>query len=99
MLEIVYSDPLVGRYAKIVFDDARTLLGGILVGDASAYATPADAGARDPGDPAALIVPAAGESGIGLDALPDDAEICSCNGVSKGCDPVHGRRRRPRHAA
>ncbi len=66
-------------------DDARTLLGGILVGDASAYATLKPMVGREiPGDPAALIAPAAGESGMGLDALPDDAEICSCNGVSKG---------------
>lgn len=85
-LEIVYSDPLAGRYAKIVLsDDARTLLGGILVGDASAYATLKPMVGREiPGDPAALIAPAAGESCMGLDALPDDAEICSCNGVSKG---------------
>ena len=38
-LEIVYADPVAGVYKKLVLsDDARTLLGGILVGDASAYA-------------------------------------------------------------
>ena len=38
-LEVVYADPVAGVYKKLVLsDDARTLLGGILVGDASAYA-------------------------------------------------------------
>jgi nitrite reductase (NADH) large subunit len=86
-LEIVHSDPVAGTYKKLVIsDDARTLLGGILVGDADAYAMLKPmVGHSLPGDPAALIAPAGGASeGIGLSALPDDAEICSCNGVSKG---------------
>ncbi len=86
-LEIVYSDPVAGTYKKLVLsDDASTLLGGILVGDADAYALLKPmVGQQIPGDPAALIAPSAGEGGgIGLSALPDDAEICSCNGVSKG---------------
>ena len=38
-LEVVYADPVAGVYKKLVLsDDARTLLGGILVGDAPAYA-------------------------------------------------------------
>ncbi|OBA67451.1 nitrite reductase large subunit [Gordonia sp. 852002-10350_SCH5691597] len=86
-LEIVYSDPVAGTYKKLVLsDDASTLLGGILVGDADAYAMLKPMVGREiPGDPSSLIAPAAGEGGgIGLSALPDDAEICSCNGVSKG---------------
>ncbi|MBY4573315.1 nitrite reductase (NAD(P)H) [Gordonia paraffinivorans] len=84
-LEITYHDAVAGRYAKIVVsDDAKTLLGGILVGDASAYAMLKPMVGREiPGDPAALIAPEGGV-GVGMDALPDDAEICSCNGVSKG---------------
>jgi nitrite reductase (NADH) large subunit len=86
-LEIVYSDPVGGTYKKLVLaDDARTLLGGILVGDADAYAIlKPSVGSELAGDPAAMIAPAgAGSEGIGLSALPDEAEICSCNGVSKG---------------
>ncbi|MGV9826442.1 nitrite reductase large subunit NirB [Gordonia sp. NPDC003429] len=86
-LEIVYSDPVAGTYKKLVLsDDASTLLGGILVGDADAYAMLKPMVGREiPGDPSAMIAPAAGEGGgIGLSALPDDAEICSCNAVSKG---------------
>lgn len=86
-LEIVYSDPVAGTYKKLVLsDDASTLLGGILVGDADAYAMLKPMVGREiPGDPSSLIAPAGAEgAGIGLSALPDDAEICSCNGVSKG---------------
>ncbi len=39
-LEVVYADPVAGVYKKLVLsDDAQTLLGGVLVGDASAYAS------------------------------------------------------------
>ena len=67
----------------VVADDGRTVLGGILVGDADAYATLKPMVGRElPGDPSALIAPAAGTESA-LSALPDDAEICSCNGVSR----------------
>ncbi|WP_328858539.1 nitrite reductase large subunit NirB [Williamsia herbipolensis] len=84
-LEVVFSDPVAGTYAKVVVsDDARTLLGGILVGDADAYAMLKPmVGSAIPGDPSDLIAPSGGPA-IGLGALPDAAEICSCNAVSKG---------------
>ncbi|MFV2196451.1 nitrite reductase large subunit NirB [Nocardiopsis sp. LOL_012] len=84
-LDVVVNDAASGRYAKIVIsDDATTLLGGILVGDASAYATLRPlVGSPLPGDPLALITPDGGAA-IGADALPDDAQICSCNAVTKG---------------
>ncbi|WP_068280947.1 nitrite reductase large subunit NirB [Aldersonia kunmingensis] len=83
-LEVVLADAAKGTYSKLVVsDDAKTLLGGILVGDASAYAALRPlVGRALPGDPAALISPAGAE--IGADALPDDAQVCSCNDVSKG---------------
>ncbi|MEV0946080.1 nitrite reductase large subunit NirB [Rhodococcus sp. NPDC049939] len=83
-LEVVLSDAAKGTYAKLVVsDDAKTLLGGILVGDASAYASLRPLVGRElPGDPAALISPAGEKPGAG--SLPDDAEVCSCNGVTKG---------------
>lgn len=83
-LEVVLSDAAKGTYAKLVVsDDAKTLLGGILVGDASAYASLRPLVGRElPGDPASLISPAGEKPGAG--SLPDDAEVCSCNGVTKG---------------
>ncbi len=83
-LEVVLNDAVAGSYAKLVVsDDASTLLGGILVGDASRYAVLRPLTGRAlPGDPMALIAPAGAEIGIG--SLPDDAQICSCHAVSKG---------------
>jgi nitrite reductase (NADH) large subunit len=84
-LEVVFNNAVAGTYSKLVVsDDATTLLGGLLVGDASSYgALRPLVGRTLPGDPAALIAPA-GAGGIGVDALPDDAQVCSCNNVSKG---------------
>ncbi|EHB50619.1 nitrite reductase (NAD(P)H), large subunit [Mycolicibacterium rhodesiae JS60] len=82
-LEVVLNDAVNATYAKLVVsDDVSTLLGGILVGDASAYATLRPMVGRPlPADPATLISPAGAEVGVG--ALPDDAQICSCNAVTK----------------
>nr|WP_156751336.1 nitrite reductase large subunit NirB [Mycobacterium sp. 1245111.1] len=85
-LEVVVSDPIGGTYAKLVLsDDAQTLLGGVLVGDASSYGVLRPlVGSQLPGDPVALIAPAgSGGAAIGIGALPDDAQICSCNNVTK----------------
>jgi nitrite reductase (NADH) large subunit len=86
-LEVVVSDPIRGSYAKLVLsDDAQTLLGGVLVGDASNYGVLRPlVGSQLPGDPVALIAPAGSGDGpaIGVAALPDEAQICSCNNVTK----------------
>jgi nitrite reductase (NADH) large subunit len=81
-LEVVHNDPIAGRYAKLVVsDDARTLLGGVLVGDATAYGTlRALVGAELPADPGALISPSGAELDPG--ALPGDAQVCSCHAVT-----------------
>jgi nitrite reductase (NADH) large subunit len=83
-LEVVVNDPVAGTYAKLVVsDDAQTLLGGVLVGDASKYAALRPlVGSPLPADPVALIAPGGVE--LGADALPDTAQICSCNAVTKG---------------
>ncbi|GAA2600166.1 nitrite reductase large subunit NirB [Streptomyces axinellae] len=88
-LEVVLNDPVAATYGKLVVsDDAKTLLGGILVGDASAYPLlrPLVGGAL-PSDPAALLAPdSAGgtAAGGGVAGLPDSAQICSCHAVTKG---------------
>ncbi|MGH3961048.1 nitrite reductase large subunit NirB [Mycobacterium sp.] len=88
-LQVVVNDPVKQTYAKLVLsDDAKTLLGGILVGDASAYGVLRPmVGSELPGDPLALISPAGsgdGAAALGVGALPDSAQICSCNNVTKG---------------
>ncbi|OBF29209.1 nitrite reductase large subunit NirB [Mycobacterium sp. ACS4331] len=88
-LEVVVNDPVNQTYAKLVLsDDAKTLLGGVLVGDASSYGVLRPmVGGQLPGDPLALITPAdtrSGAAALGVGALPDDAQICSCNNVTKG---------------
>lgn len=88
-LEVVVNDAVGQTYAKLVLsDDAKTLLGGILVGDASAYGILRPmVGEPLPGDPLALIAPAGsegGSTGLGVGALPVGAQICSCNNVTKG---------------
>jgi nitrite reductase (NADH) large subunit len=82
-LEVVLNDAVAGSYKKLVLsDDARTLLGGVLVGDASAYATLRPLVGRPvPGDPAGLISPAGAAVGAGV--LPADAQVCSCHGVTR----------------
>ncbi|MBA8824787.1 nitrite reductase (NADH) large subunit [Saccharopolyspora lacisalsi] len=82
-LEVVYANNAAGTYAKLVLsDDARVLLGGVLVGDAGAYATLRPLVNRElPSSPEQLLLPAGG--GVSTGALPDDAVVCSCNNVSK----------------
>jgi nitrite reductase (NADH) large subunit len=82
---ICVEDQLRGTYKKLVFrSDARQLLGGILVGDAASYGTllhwtRSKATLSETLDELGL----SGSSGTGgAAALPDDAQVCSCNGVS-----------------
>ncbi|MFC4146241.1 nitrite reductase large subunit NirB [Micromonospora mangrovi] len=83
-LDVTFTDPATRSYAKLVLsDDARTLLGGVLVGDASAYPTlRASVGGPLPGPPLALLAPAGG-AGAGAGALPAAAQVCSCNAVTR----------------
>jgi len=78
-------------YKKIVVSaNSKTLLGGVLVGDASEYATLVQMMLNDiplPKDPETLILPAVAGSApkaLGVAALPESAQICSCHNVSKG---------------
>ncbi len=78
-------------YKKIVVsEDGTKLLGSVLIGDASDYDTLflyASNGIDLPEHPDDLILPQRDGSapvGLGVDALPESAQICSCNNVSKG---------------
>ncbi|GAA4061992.1 nitrite reductase large subunit NirB [Actinomadura miaoliensis] len=80
-LDVTYTDPVAGVYKKlIVSDDARTLIGGVLVGDASAYPTlRAYVGAELPGSPEQALF--GGTEAAGGD-LPGGTQICNCNNVT-----------------
>ncbi|MCW2831386.1 MAG: nitrite reductase, partial [Aeromicrobium sp.] len=84
-LEVVYADPTAGVYKKLVMsDDAQTLLGGMLVGDASSYTNLRPMVGRALGsDPTAWLLPEGAEPPSGS-ALPDDVNVCSCNNVTAG---------------
>ncbi|HTI49983.1 MAG TPA: nitrite reductase large subunit NirB, partial [Planctomycetaceae bacterium] len=84
-----FEDPFGGSYKKLLFSsDGKRLLGGILVGDASQYGTLAllaKSGAPLPCQPHELMVGASapGSSATEIGSLPDSAQVCSCNNVSK----------------
>ncbi len=91
-LQVRLDDPVEGTYAKLVVaPDGRRLLGGVLVGDATAYRLLAPlVGTRLPRPPGDLL--AAGRAaanatgdggGLAVTDLPDEALICTCNSVRK----------------
>lgn len=78
-------------YKKIVVcQQNKTLLGGVLVGDASDYATLLQMMLNAmalPARPESLILPVqegSAPKALGVAALPDSAQICSCHNVTKG---------------
>ena len=90
-LNYVYQDGVAEVYKRInVSADGKTLLGAVLIGDVEAYGTLQQMcvhGMALPESPEALILPSFdGEAagGVGVDALPDAAQICSCHDVTKG---------------
>jgi nitrite reductase (NADH) large subunit len=87
---VIFENKTQHLYKRInVSLDGKSLLGGILVGDASDYNMLHQVylnGMAIPEDPSQLILPASeGGSSFGsvLD-LPDIAQVCSCESVSKG---------------
>lgn len=87
----VYVDERRQVYKKIVIsEDGKKLLGAVMVGDATEYGTllqMALNGIDLPEQPEFLILPSSdgvAKPGLGVDALPDSAVICSCNNVTKG---------------
>ena len=85
-----YQNGAQGVYKRIVVSkDGKNLLGAVLVGDASGYGTLLQYclnGIELPENPDALILPHRSDESVGLgpDALPNSAQICSCYDVDKG---------------
>ncbi|WP_299732444.1 nitrite reductase large subunit NirB [uncultured Endozoicomonas sp.] len=78
-------------YKKLVVSKTKKrVLGAVLVGDADEYGNLLQMMLNDmvpPKNPAELILPqsdGAAPQGLGIAALPDTAQICSCFNVSKG---------------
>jgi nitrite reductase (NADH) large subunit len=84
---LAFEDQIRRTYRKLVVDTAKKrLVGGILVGDTKDYtrlqylarsASPLSDGLDELGM-------AAGGSGVKAFALPDEAQVCSCNSVVAG---------------
>ncbi|WP_132259775.1 nitrite reductase large subunit NirB [Paucimonas lemoignei] len=92
-----FTDERKQVYKKIVVSECgKYLLGAVLVGDATEYGTLLQMMLNKielPKDPEFLILPQSdgkAKPGLGVDALPASAQICSCNNVSKGqiCEAV-----------
>lgn len=87
----VFQDGVAGVYKRINVDaDGKKLLGAVLVGDVESYGTLQQMVIHEmdlPESPESLILPnieGGSSAGIGVDALPEAAQICSCYEVSKG---------------
>lgn len=90
-----FSDEAQEIYKKIVVsENGKHLLGAVLVGDTDAYGNLLQLalnGIKLPAHPDTLILPQRDGNtspALGVDVLPDSAQICSCNNVSKG--DLHG---------
>lgn len=87
---IIFENKTQHLYKRInVSHDGKKLLGGILVGDAADYSMLHQVylnGMAIPEDPAQLILPTSEGGALLGDVmdLPDEAQICSCESVTKG---------------
>ncbi len=87
---IVFEDAVKGIYKRVnISADGKRLLGGVLVGDADAYNQLLQTCKNNmplPENPEELVIGARGgktDAGAGVLALPDEALICSCEGITK----------------
>jgi nitrite reductase (NADH) large subunit len=85
--EVVYSEPSTGVYKKMIVRNNR-LVGAILLGDADSAPSLRQAFDREevlPEKRSELLFPgAAGSAPQSAADMPESAQICNCNGVTKG---------------
>ncbi|MCA1719137.1 MAG: FAD-dependent oxidoreductase, partial [Actinobacteria bacterium] len=82
---IVSSNPIEGVYRKAVVKDGK-VVGTVLLGDVSVgpQLTEAVKSAMPAEEVSDLVVGNVDASEIGSESLPDEAQVCDCNGISKG---------------
>ncbi len=84
---VTYLESSRGVYKKLIVRDGK-LAGAILVGDGMAYPRVQlafDRAESLPEDKTSLLFPGTGDiKPLDVESLPDSAQICNCNGVSKG---------------
>ncbi len=81
---IVNSNPIDGVYRKAVVKDGK-VTGAILLGDASAGPQLIEAVKRAmPAEEIAGLITGTVDAASAPLELPDDAQVCDCNGISKG---------------
>src|SRR5690606_22789416 len=88
---VVFEHSAKGVYKRInISSDGKHLVGAILVGDAESYNILLQTCKNKivlPPDPEDVILGSRGgqgDGGAGVSGLPDEALICSCEGISKG---------------
>ncbi|GIF05585.1 nitrite reductase large subunit NirB [Actinoplanes siamensis] len=91
---IVYNEPKKGVYKQLIIRD-DVLVGATLVGDNSKAASLIrhfDRGTALPEERSELIFDIGGAVEASPEQMPDDTQVCNCNGVSKGavCGAVAG---------
>ncbi len=89
VIPIAFNDPFSGVYKRInISKDKKYLMGGILVGDAESYNLLLQMYKNRmplPPHPEDLILGArnGAGAGIGLEQMPEQAQICSCENICK----------------
>ena len=87
--EIVIADPIAGTYQKVIVDREGRVLGAVLVGDSSPFATLVQClrGTIETPDLIDVLRPSAGPAAAGgIGDWPDTAGVCSCHNV--GCGTI-----------
>ncbi len=88
---LIYKNDQEGIYRRLnITPDGKYITGGILVGDADDYNIlhqMVQNKIKIPGSPGSLLVRSNGSdegASLGIESLPDEAVICSCENISKG---------------
>jgi nitrite reductase (NADH) large subunit len=83
---VTYAEPGRGVYHKLVVREGK-LAGAILLGDTTALPSLQqlfDRGEPLPDNRASVLFPHGDGGALSAGDMPDDAQVCNCNGVSKG---------------